>query len=162
MQITKIGVNAPVEVYGLDENAVPVVPTGSNAADIVAWYDFSAKPGTGSNAVFAGHVTWNGVAVFYRLTSMAAGDSINLIGQDGTLMEYVVTEVFSVNPTVDENATDVMLPTTDDVITVITCSGTFSADPNDHVFGGDYNERLVVRGELLRVTPGNAVSAVTS
>jgi LPXTG-site transpeptidase (sortase) family protein len=161
MVISKIGVNAPVQEYGLDENAVPLVPTGSDAADVVAWYNFSAKPGTGGNAVFAGHVTWNGVAVFYNLTSMAAGDVITLTGQDGTVLTYTVTDVFSVNPTIDPNARDVMLPTPDDVLTIITCSGTFTHDPNDHVFGGDYEERLVVRAKLDGVQPGSAVAAAT-
>jgi len=64
MVIEKIGVNAPVDVYGLDANNVPEVPLGSDAAEVIAWYNFSAKPGTGSNAVFAGHVTWNGRAMF--------------------------------------------------------------------------------------------------
>jgi LPXTG-site transpeptidase (sortase) family protein len=159
MQIGSIGVSAPVDEYGLDENAVPIVPTGSDAADVVAWYNFSARPGTGSNAVFAGHVTWNGPGVFYRLTSVKAGDTIQLRGQDGTELEYVVTEVFSVNPSIDENARDVMLPTEKDVITIITCSGSFTANPNDPTYGGDYNERLVVRGDLVTVTPGSAVAA---
>jgi LPXTG-site transpeptidase (sortase) family protein len=152
MRISKIGVDAPVEEYGLDENAVPVVPTGDNAASIVAWYNFSAKPGTGSNAVFAGHVTWFGTAVFYNLTSVAPGDIIELAGESSGKLEYEVTQVFSVNPTVDPNARDVMLSTPDDVLTIITCTGTFTGNPNDHVFGGDYNERLVVRAKLKNVT----------
>lgn len=161
MEITRIGVDAPVQTFGLDENAVPVVPTGDNAAQVVAWYDFSAKPGTGSNAVFAGHVTWNGVAVFYNLASLTAGDEIDLLGQDGTALKYVVSEVFSVNPSTDPHAKDVMLPTQDDVLTIITCGGTFYDDPNDHVFGGNYAERLVVRAALQSVTPGGgAVAAV--
>ena len=54
-----------------------------------------------------------------------------------------------------------MLPTPDDVLTIITCSGTFYDDPNDHVFGGNYDERLVVRAALQSVTPaGDAVAAL--
>ncbi len=64
MIIDKIGVDAPVLTFGLDENAIPEIPT--DPWD-VAWYDFSAQPGTGSNAVFAGHVTWFGPGVFYDL-----------------------------------------------------------------------------------------------
>ena len=66
MIIDKLGVNAPVSAFGLDAQAVPEIPTGPDAASIVAWYKFTAKPGTGSNAVFAGHVTWYGAAVFYQ------------------------------------------------------------------------------------------------
>ena len=72
MFIERIGVAAPVAVYTLDENRIPIVPTGPYAGGVVAWYDFSARPGTGGNAVYAGHVTWNGAAVFYSLTALGA------------------------------------------------------------------------------------------
>jgi LPXTG-site transpeptidase (sortase) family protein len=159
MIITKIGVNAPVEAYGLDENQVPEVPTGPGQApgQVVAWYNFSAKPGTGSNAVFAGHVTWNGAAVFYRLTSMAAGDEIQLKGQDGTSLTYNVSKVFSVDPS-DPNARTVMAGTPTDTITIITCDGAYT-NTGDPVFGGEYDSRLVVQADLVSVAPGAAVAA---
>jgi hypothetical protein len=91
MVIDKIGVDAPVETFGLDAELAPVVPTGDNAADVVAWYDFSAKPGTGSNVVFGGHVTWFGPAVFYDLPLLVAGDVVKLIGQDGTEVTYTIS-----------------------------------------------------------------------
>lgn len=161
MAITKIDVDAPVQEFGLDADAVPVVPTGDNAASVVAWYNFSSKPGTGSNAVFAGHVTWNGTGVFYYLSKLTSGDEIELTGQDGTKLKYAVSDVFTVNPSLDPNAKDVMLPTPDDVLTIITCAGTFYSDSNDNVFGGNYDERLVVRAALQGVTPaGDAVAAV--
>lgn len=146
--IAKLGVDAPVATYGLDANAIPEVPTGADAPTVVAWYNFSAQPGVGSNAVYAGHVTWNGPAVFYRLTSMAAGDEVRLIGsQDGKELVYRVTEVFSVDPN-DPESLSVMHATPQDVITIITCDGAF-VDTNDPVFGGDYSARLVVRAQRV-------------
>jgi LPXTG-site transpeptidase (sortase) family protein len=150
--IDKLGVNAPVNTYGLDEQAYPEVPTGPDAKQVVAWYDFSARPGTGSNAVFAGHVTWNGPAVFYKLTEMAAGDSIRLKGSDGTELVYTVSAVFSVDPA-DPDSIEVMQATASDVVTLITCTGTYS-DTNDPVFGGEYDERLIVRANLTTVMDG--------
>ncbi len=152
--IDKIGVNAPVQTFGLDENAVPVVPTGQDARDVVAWYEFSAKPGTGGNAVFAGHVTWNGRAVFYNLGTVQPGDTIRLRGQDGTEVLYNVTSVFSVDPD-DPDSLKVMYQTDKDVITIITCGGSFT-DTNDPVYGGEYNQRLVVRGDLMSVSGPSA------
>src|SRR6266571_3073450 len=96
--IERLGVDAPVNEFGLDANSIPQVPTGPDAAQIVAWYDFSAKPGLGSNAVFAGHVTWNGRAVFYDLPSIAAGDVVKLRGTTGTEVVYKISQVFSVDP----------------------------------------------------------------
>jgi LPXTG-site transpeptidase (sortase) family protein len=146
MVISKLGVDAPVDTYGLDANAVPEVPTGDDAAEIVAWYNFSAQPGVGSNAVFAGHVTWNGPGVFFKLTTMVPGDEVKLVGQDGEELLYRVTDVFSVDPN-DPESLSVMASTPEDVITIITCDGAYT-DTNDPVFGGEYSARLVVRGAL--------------
>ncbi len=143
MIIGKLGVDAPVTAFGLDSDNVPEVPTGADAPEVVAWYTFSARPGIGSNAVFAGHVTWNGPAVFYNLTSMAVGDEIKLVGQDGIELIYKVSEMYSVDPG-DPESLSVMHPTPEDVITIITCDGAFT-DTNDPVFGGEYSARLVVR-----------------
>lgn len=145
--IERIGVNAPVVTYGLDADQVPEVPY--NKYD-VAWYDFSAKPGTGGNAVFAGHVTWDGQAVFYSLDQLAAGDDVFLEATDGTRVYYKVTEVFMIDPT-DPNALSVMGPSGADTMTIITCGG----DPFyiGGVFRYDYTHRLVVRAALAGVEP---------
>jgi LPXTG-site transpeptidase (sortase) family protein len=141
--IDSIGVNANVFTYGIDADRVPEVPL--NGED-VAWYDFSARPGTGSNAVFAGHVTWNGRAVFSDLDSVAVGERISLRGGDGKELVYVVSDSYLVDPN-DPTSISVMSPTNEDVITIITCSGTFyyTGDP---VFGGEYTQRRIIRAAL--------------
>ena len=146
--IDSIGVNANVFTYGVDAERVPEVPL--NGED-VAWYDFSARPGTGSNAVFAGHVTWNGRAVFSELDSVAVGERISLRGGDGKELVYVVSESYLVDPN-DPTSISVMSPTDKDVITIITCSGTFfyTGDP---VFGGEYTQRRIIRASLSGLTP---------
>ena len=156
MIIDTLGVNAQVDTYGLDPNAVPEVPTGPGAADVVAWYNFSAEPGTGSNAVFAGHVTWFGPGVFFTLTSVTNGDEIKLVGPDGTELTYVVSDVFQVDA-YDPESLQVMRATDEDVITIITCDGDFF-DTGDPVYGGEYPFRLVVRAGLTETVPG-AVNA---
>jgi len=140
MVIDRIGVNAGVFTYGVDANRVPEVPL--NASDI-AWYNFSAHPGTGGNAVFAGHVTWGGPAVFSELDTLEPGDRIVLRGDDGTELASVVSERFLADRT-DPNSISVMSPTSNDVITLITCGGSFyyTGDP---VFNGDYTHRRVIR-----------------
>jgi len=141
--IDSIGVNANVFTYGVDAERVPEVPL--NGED-VAWYDFSARPGTGSNAVFAGHVTWNGRAVFSELDSVAVGERISLRGGDGKELVYVVSESYLVDPN-DPTSISVMSPTDKDVITIITCSGTFYYT-DDPVFGGEYTQRRIIRAAL--------------
>lgn len=157
MVIDKLGVDNVVTVEGLDEDAVPVVPQGDGAADAVVWYNFSARPGTGSNAVFAGHVTWFGAAVFYNLSTLTNGDIILLRADDGTELTYSVGAVFAVDDD-DPNALNVMRATPTDIITIITCEGEFVEVPGDPQ-GGYYKERLVVQANLVSSTGSAGVSA---
>jgi LPXTG-site transpeptidase (sortase) family protein len=151
MIIERLGVDAPIATYGLDENRVPIVPTGPDAAEVVAWYDFSARPGTGSNAVFAGHVTWNGDAVFRRLENLQSGDIVRLRDDRGTEISYRVISNVSVDPN-DPESVKVMYPTETDQLTLITCGGEFF-ETDDPISGGDYTQRVVVKAELVGVTP---------
>ena len=139
--IDKIGVDAPVVAEGMDTQQVPLVPL--NAYE-VAWYDFTAQPGTPGNAVFAGHKTWAGEAVFYHLDQLQAGDTVRLRGEtDGVEIVYKVTDSFTVRED-DPNAVQVMLPSPLDIVTIITCDGT-RYYTGDSTFGHDYTERRVVR-----------------
>lgn len=148
MVIERIGLNAPVATYGLDENRIPIVPTGAWAGGVVAWYDFSARPGTGGNSVYAGHVTWNGAAVFYSLSTLGAGDLIRLRDDRGAEVVYQVTA----NDLLDVNAAlQTMYPTDRDMLTIVTCGGSFYSTGHP-VFGGEYTSRTVVRAELVSVT----------
>ena len=142
MTIDKIGVSAPVVTEGMDANQAPIVPL---EGDVVAWYDFSAEPGTAGNAVFAGHKTWNGPAIFYNVDDLQRGDTIRLTGDDGAELDYTVTDSFTVNEN-DPNAVSVMAPTKSAVMTIITCDGTryYTGDP---VFGHDYTERRIIRAQ---------------
>ncbi|MBI1886496.1 MAG: class F sortase [Chloroflexi bacterium] len=150
MIIESIDVDAPVIILGVDENNVPQVPlTGYE----VTWYNFSAKPGQGSNAVFSGHVTWDrGPAVFWKLNEVQPGDSIRLITKDGKVLVYQVFNNFYVDPN-DPNATKVMYPTDRDVLTLITCGGTWLPNPSEP-FGGEYTHRTIVRAKLLTASVG--------
>ena len=145
--IPKARVDNRIVTKGLNDKREMEDPGGK---DDVAWYNFSAPPGTGSNAVFAAHVTWNGRAVFYDLKEVQIGDSIVLRGDNGTEIAYVVSDSFLVDPN-DPNALSVMAPTPADVITIITCDGSFYRT-SDPVFGGDYTNRRVVRATFSRLT----------
>lgn len=141
--IEKIGIDAPVSSYGLDENASPRVPYD---ADLVAWYDFSSYPGNGENAVFAGHVTWNGDAVFKRLGELEAGDHIRIQREDGSHLIYEITDSVLVEPTA-QTAQKWMLPAGEDVVTLITCGG--ERYLTDDFIGAEYTHRQIIRGRLI-------------
>lgn len=143
--IERIGVDAPVAAFGLEPDGMPQVPY---QGDLVAWYTFSAAPATGENAVLAGHVTWNGDAVFKRLDELQEGDRIVLRGEQYGELIYRVSEVTLVEPTL-EAAQEWMGKAGADVLTLITCGGT--RFETDTAAGADYTHRQIVRAELIAV-----------
>lgn len=157
--IEKIGVDAPVITLGVDENFIPEVPDNPND---VAWYNWSALPGHGSNAVLSGHFDWtvNGqpvIGVFYSLADLSVGDIIEVKLEDGTDYKYSVVGNLAVAND-DSEAMDMMAPTPSDMVTLITCGGVWTPDPNNPL-GGEYTHRQVVRAELIGGGPdeGNIV-----
>jgi LPXTG-site transpeptidase (sortase) family protein len=153
MVIEKMGVDAPIITLGLDANRLPEVPNGP---DTVAWYDFSAKPGQGSNAVFSGHVDWtvNGqpvTAVFWGLGELEEGDVVKLLLEDGSELQYRVTDNVTIKYD-DPDAVNVMDKTPTDVITLVSCGGTWVPDRSAPL-GGNYTHRVVVRAERVGGVP---------
>jgi LPXTG-site transpeptidase (sortase) family protein len=149
LTISRIGVDAPVIELNVEPGTTnPAVPSEGDQA---AWYDFSATPGVGSNAVFAGHVDWqtaNGQPIagaFYRLRELHIGDDIAVTLEEGSTLHYRVTG----NVAVKYNDPDVVKSmglTSKDVVTLITCGGTWIKDPSEEN-GGNYSHRIIVRAE---------------
>ena len=140
LRITRVGINAPIVVLGVDGQGVMQTPNGPKD---VAWYDFTGHPGFGSNAVFAGHVDYHdyGPAVFWRLREVHEGDEIEVALEDGTTYKYSVTSAHVYGA--DEAPVEAIVgPTEHDSITLITCEGTFNTRTRE------YDRRLVVRAEI--------------
>jgi LPXTG-site transpeptidase (sortase) family protein len=134
-------IDAPVVVKGVDNAGVMQAP--DNAFD-TAWYDFSAKPGWGGNAVFSGHVDYVdvGKAVFWNLKDLSQGDIIEIRMADGATYQYAVNfreQYDAATAPVDQ----IVGPTPAETITLITCSGTFNSSTHQ------YDKRLVVRAERI-------------
>jgi len=151
--IEKIGVDAPVVTMGVDENGVPQVP--DNPDDVV-WYNWSTPPGHGSNAVFAGHVDWtvNGqpvIGVFYHIRDLEVGDVVEVRLEDGTDYTYSVLGNLALRDD-DPLTMEYMGATPIDMITLITCGGVWTPDPNDPL-GGNYDHRQFVRAKLIEGGP---------
>jgi LPXTG-site transpeptidase (sortase) family protein len=161
MTIESVGIDGSVVTMGLDAEHVPMVP--DNPDDIV-WYDFSTRPGWGSNAVFSGHVDWtvNGVpvtGVFYDLRKVQVADIIKVTLEDGTEYQYKVTGNVAV-PYDDPDALKAMGATPIEVITIITCGGTWVPRWDDPL-GGNYTHRQIVRAERIYEQPVQPVSDAT-
>ncbi len=139
--IPEAEIDAPVVVKGVDASGVMQSP--DNAYD-TAWYDFSAKPGFGGNAVFSGHVDYVrvGKAVFWNLKDLEQGDVIEVQLQDGATYRYAVSSKIQYDAAtapVDQ----IVGATPDDVVTLITCSGTFNSSTRQ------YDKRLIIRADRV-------------
>ncbi|MBF6600031.1 MAG: class F sortase [Dehalococcoidia bacterium] len=134
-------VDAPIVTKGVDANGVMQAP--DNAYD-VAWYGFSARPGSGSNAVFSGHLDYVkvGPAVFWNLKDVKAGDSVQIRYADGTTLNYAVTAVNTFDAATAP-IPQIVGPTPKDSLTFITCAGTFNRITRQ------YDKRLIVRAEKV-------------
>jgi len=144
-------VDAPVEPTGFEPGTnMPDVP---DRADLVAWYTFTPTPGLGNNAVFSGHVDWQTQSgapipgVFYRLRELEIGDTITVTLEDGRTLDYRVTGNIASDYN-DPNLIRLMGPTKKDVVTLVTCGGSWIADGSTEN-GGNYSHRVMVRAELV-------------
>ena len=153
--IESIAVDAPIVELGMDSEGIPYVPL--NGQD-VAWYNFSSKPGAGSNAVFAGHINWERApGVFSELADVQIGDTVRLISDDGSEYVYEVFANFPVDPDGDsvdadnDGSPDVMEATDEDTVTLITCGGSWIPDASER-FGGNYTNRTIVQARLVEST----------
>lgn len=134
-------VEAPFQVKGVNGRNEMENPDGKDA---VAWYDFSARPGFGSNAVFSGHVDWytGERGVFWYLRVLKEGDDVIVRLTDGTALTYRVTTAETVSAS-NAPIGDIVGPTTTDALTLITCEGAFSRSTQD------YDKRRVVRAHRV-------------
>jgi LPXTG-site transpeptidase (sortase) family protein len=139
--IEAIRVDAPVTVKGLRADGVMDVPDGP---EDVAWYNFTARPGMGGNAVLSGHLDYRnyGRAVFWRLEELRDGDVVEVRLEDGSVLRYRVSLKVSYDARTAP-VPDILGPTIKEVVTLITCGGTFDSGSRN------YSHRLVVRAERI-------------
>jgi sortase (surface protein transpeptidase) len=135
LRIPRIGVDAPVVEMGVGADGAMESPAGP---DPVAWYGFSAKPGSAGNAVFSGHVDFHdyGPAVFWNVRKLQPSDIIEVALEDGRVLSYVVTATQQY-PVATIPMAEILAPTPGATVTLITCAGTFRE--------GNYSDLLVVR-----------------
>lgn len=135
--IPAINVDAKVEQVSIVNGAMG---TPQNAWN-VGWYPQLAWPGAYSNVVIAGHRDWWGIGptVFYNLPSLAPGNMIYLISADGKGATYRITAAYSVGS--ETNANDVVGDTGSEMLTLITCDGSFN--------GAEYASRQIIRAARI-------------
>jgi len=131
--IPAIGVDAEVEQIHIVDGVmdVPADPWR------VGWYSQLAFPGQGGNVVMAGHKDWwnVGPVAFWDLGLLVPGDDLVIRGHRGDEFHYSVESIEQLSsavPPIGYTAS-----TGAELLTLITCSGTFD--------GAQYDFRLIVR-----------------
>lgn len=132
LAIPSIGVDVPVILVD-NEHLMRISAAG--------WLFGTAFPATAGNLVLLGHLDGK-AAIFGQLAEVQVGDEIRVTTAAGVQI-YIVDSM----QTVDDRALQVLAPTTDPIITVITCAGDWDAATHS------YNRRLVVRGHYAAIEP---------
>jgi LPXTG-site transpeptidase (sortase) family protein len=147
--IPKYEIDTEITVRGMGEDWRMDSPEGPSE---VVWYDFTNLPGAGGNAVFSGHLDWHTgkLGVFWNLKDLVVGDSIEVVMSDGTVYRYQMSQSWVVEAAAD--FAKIVGPTNREVVTLITCSGTF--------VGGllEYSHRLIVQAK--RVYPESKATEI--
>lgn len=143
LTIASIGLDASlIELGLLDDGSLEVPPDGVAAG----WYVGAPTPGELGPAVIAGHVDWNGPAVFYDLHLVLPGDLIEVARADGSTAVFEVTEVGRYPKDAFPTAA-VYGPVTFAALRVITCGGDFNKST------GHYEDNFVAFAALVSSLP---------
>jgi LPXTG-site transpeptidase (sortase) family protein len=90
LQIPAIGVDAPVEAVGVDDEGEMAIP---EKVQQIGWYRYGAAPGdAGGSVVMSGHVdsAVQGLGAFAHLSDVAAGDTVTVSDAVGHQLKYRV------------------------------------------------------------------------
>ena len=147
LSIPKIGVQSRLVKLGLRANGEMQTP----APPVAGWFTRGATPGALGPAVIAGHVTWNGPAVFYRLGSMRRGDEVTVTREDGKVAIFTVSRVAHYSKSRFPSRV-VYGPIDHAGLRLITCAGTYDSAKPRH----KYSDNVVVFARLVGVRePGS-------
>jgi len=91
LRISKLGVDATIEQVGMDEKGNMDVPKDPDNA---AWYSLGHKVGDNGSAVIAAHFDKPSgePAVFYKLSSLRPGDTIEVEDDTGKTLTFEVED----------------------------------------------------------------------
>ncbi len=138
--IPALGVNATVRRFGIDRFGRLDVPQDSRT---VGWNPaFTDLPGKGGETFFAAHFEYGGVpGVFFRLSTLAAGDAVTVALSDGSSYVYRVTSTVDYPLGVIDMGALLFGREGVEGITLMTCSGPANE--------GEYPLRTVVLAERV-------------
>ncbi|SDM94156.1 class F sortase [Streptomyces wuyuanensis] len=125
VSIPSLGVQSELETLGQNKDGTMTTPKNP---DLAGWYEPGPTPGSQGPAVIAGHVTWNGkAAVFEKLKTLKAGDTIKVTREDGKTAEFAVDRIAEY-PKKEFPTLEVYKNLDHAGLRLVTCGGEFDAD----------------------------------
>ena len=122
--IPGLNIESNVVELGIEPDGALQAP--ENGHD-VGWYPQGARPGYCSNMVISGHLDWDRApGVFWHLAELDPGDEVNVMAEDGVEHTYKV-DWMRQYASKDVPLNQILGPTTDSLLTLITCGGGFAA-----------------------------------
>ncbi len=121
--IPSIGINASVEVVGIDKQGHMATPQG-NPWDNVGWYQAGTVPGQPGSAVIDGHLDRPGgsPAVFWNLHKLHEGDEVLVQDGKGHTLRFRVYKVETYTPD-GAPVKQIFSDTSGIYLNLITCAG---------------------------------------
>jgi sortase (surface protein transpeptidase) len=143
LRIPAIGLTVPVSALGLNPDGTVQVPANFQEP---GWYRLGPSPGQVGSAVILGHVdSYLGPAVFFRLRSLAPGDTVEVRLADGVITHFVVSAV-AMYPKTHFPTRLVYGSRGYSGLQLVTCGGTFDTQT------GHYLSNVVVYTSLVKAT----------
>ena len=144
VSVPAIGINSPLIELGRNPDGTVEVPSLDDPDSKPGWYRNSPSPGTLGPAIILGHVDSRafGPGVFYSLQDLQPGDPIDVARADGTVAEFAVDSVQTVQKS-DFPTLEVYGNLDHAGLRLITCGGEF--DPNAH----SYESNIIVFASLV-------------
>jgi sortase (surface protein transpeptidase) len=138
--IRSIGVDAPIVALSVDKDGAMDIPKRSFD---VGWYSPGVVPGEPGDAVMDGHLDWYDTsrAVFYNLSKVKLGDTIDVQRFDGVVVHFRVSKVSTV--AYDARVPGLFASTGPPRLSLITCGGSWSQKL------GQYLSRVIVDATLI-------------
>jgi sortase (surface protein transpeptidase) len=144
LTVPSISLNVSLSTLGLNADGTVQVPTDVQQP---GWFRLGPTPGEIGSAVILGHVdSYAGPGVFFKLSSLVAGDVVDVGLADGVTAEFKVTSVVTYLKTdFPDNA--VYTSNGNSALQLVTCGGTFDSAT------GHYLSNIVVYTSLTEIIP---------
>jgi len=147
LRIPAIGVAVSLSQLGLNPDGTVQVPASYQQP---GWYRLGPSPGQLGSAVILGHVdSYQGPAVFFRLRSLRAGNTVEVRLANGTIAHFAVSGVAMY---LKSHFPDRLVYGSRgySALQLVTCGGIFDAQTRH------YLSNIVVYTRLVAITPATA------